>query len=80
MTNANITLVSKRATDGTVFVPFDPDPHPSRPEIVRQMIAHLVETGHQLEHHPGVPPHSGKLASTDGSHVILHSGPMTKGD
>jgi len=44
--------------DGTV--PFDDDLHPDHK---RAIIGHLVEMGHELEHHP------------QGKHVRLKSGP-----
>lgn len=72
----HFTIVAKRAPDGTIFVPFDHDPHPERPLFVSLMLSHLVQSGHAIEHRDGVPSHSGLPASVLGSHVILHSGPI----
>lgn len=43
------TLVVKRHPEGYNYVPFDHDPHPTRPAIVDAYISALVQEGHQVE-------------------------------
>lgn len=60
------TIVARRNEAGQVIVPFDADPSEEAAHHRKVMIGHLVDQGHRVE------------AAPDGSHVILHSGPMTK--
>lgn len=55
-------LVIKKHPEGFHFVPWDTDPHPSREWFKAAVIAHLVETGHQVK-------------IMDGGHIKLLSGP-----
>lgn len=56
------TLIVSKHPDGFHYVKWDEDPHPIRAAFKEHAIAHLVQTGHQVE-------------IMEGGHIKLLSGP-----
>lgn len=54
-------VIARKGDDGVTRIPFDPDVHEDHRKA---MLGHLTDAGHVLEMHP------------DGTHAIVHSGPL----